>query len=85
MAEAWHRARRRVMDHLLRLVADSPWREGLVLRGSLVLTAWLGRVAREPGDIDFVVINTCEGGFSCCVSTLKSCGGSQVSAHYVTS
>lgn len=54
-ADAWLLARRRVMDHLLRLVADSPWREGLVLRGSLVLTAWLGRVAREPGDIDFVV------------------------------
>lgn len=52
---AWRAARRRVMDHLLALLCASPWGEQLVLRGSLVLTAWLGEKAREPGDIDWVV------------------------------
>ena len=52
----WHVARRQVVDHLLRTVAASPWREHLVLRGSVLLKAWLGDVAREPGDIDWVVV-----------------------------
>jgi len=52
--QAWYAARRHVMDHLLRLIADSPWNEHLVLRGSLLLKAWLGDTAREPGDIDWV-------------------------------
>src|SRR5690349_6926055 len=33
-------ARRRAMDHLLRIVVESPWADHLVLRGSLVLKAW---------------------------------------------
>ena len=41
--------------------------------------------SRVRGDIDYVVIHTCEGGFSGCLSTVRSCGGSVVSAHYVTS
>ncbi|WP_309111613.1 hypothetical protein [Saccharothrix sp.] len=27
-----------------------------MLRGSVALRAWLGEVAREPGDLDFVVV-----------------------------
>jgi len=52
---AWRAARRRVIHHLLRLVGESEWRDSLILRGSVLLTSWLGEVAREPGDIDWVV------------------------------
>lgn len=51
----WRAARGRAMDHLLRLVAESPWNESLVLRGSRLLATLLGESAREPGDLDFVV------------------------------
>lgn len=51
----WRSARRAVVTHVLRLVATSPWRDHLVLRGSVPLQAWLGDIAREPGDIDWVV------------------------------
>lgn len=50
----WVDARRRVIHHILGLVNSSKWKEHLVLRGSLVLKAWLGEKAREPGDIDWV-------------------------------
>jgi hypothetical protein len=40
----------------LRLISTSPWNDHLVLRGSLLLKAWLGGAARDPGDIDFTVI-----------------------------
>jgi hypothetical protein len=53
---AWQRARRLAIDHVLRAVAESPWRDHLVLRGSVVLKAWLGGAAREPGDLDWVVV-----------------------------
>ena len=52
---AWRAARRQVIHHLLRLVGESEWRDNLILRGSVLLTSWLGEVAREPGDIDWVV------------------------------
>lgn len=48
-------ARMQVIKHLLDSVNASQWRDNLVLRGSLLLTAWLGAAARSPGDIDFVV------------------------------
>ncbi|MFC9623070.1 hypothetical protein ACFTXM_24790 [Streptomyces sp. NPDC056930] len=32
-------ARRSVQDHLLRVIAESPWGDGLILRGSLPLQA----------------------------------------------
>jgi hypothetical protein len=51
----WSAARRAAMAHVLAVVAASPWAENLVLRGSVALRAWLGEVAREPGDLDFVV------------------------------
>ncbi|MFI6981086.1 nucleotidyl transferase AbiEii/AbiGii toxin family protein [Embleya sp. NPDC050154] len=49
-------ARRAVLDHLLSLIADAPWSESLVLRGSMVMPAWVGDRAREPADLDFVVM-----------------------------
>ncbi|MDX2706397.1 nucleotidyl transferase AbiEii/AbiGii toxin family protein [Streptomyces sp. PA03-6a] len=48
-------ARRAVLDHLLALVARSPLGEYLVLRGSMVLPAWVGAAAREPADLDWIV------------------------------
>jgi nucleotidyltransferase AbiEii toxin of type IV toxin-antitoxin system len=53
--ERWLTARRAAMAHVLAVVAASPWAQHLVLRGSVVLQAWLGDAAREPGDLDFVV------------------------------
>ncbi|MFF4156442.1 nucleotidyl transferase AbiEii/AbiGii toxin family protein [Streptomyces sp. NPDC001678] len=54
--EAWFTARRHALDHVLAAVAGSPWAEHLVLRGSVLLKAWFGDAAREPGDLDFVVV-----------------------------
>ncbi|WP_167476073.1 nucleotidyl transferase AbiEii/AbiGii toxin family protein [Nocardia arthritidis] len=51
---AWF-ARRSAIEHVLAAVAESPWSEYLVLRGSAVLRAWFGELAREPGDLDFVL------------------------------
>ncbi|GAA3054695.1 nucleotidyl transferase AbiEii/AbiGii toxin family protein [Kitasatospora albolonga] len=56
LAKAWLRARRRAMDLVLAAIADSPWVDDLVLRGSVLLRAWFGEQAREPGDLDFVVV-----------------------------
>ncbi|MFF7216146.1 nucleotidyl transferase AbiEii/AbiGii toxin family protein [Streptomyces sp. NPDC008238] len=53
---AWLESRRRATDLVLAGVADSPWAEHLVLRGSRLLRAWFGDAAREPGDLDFVVV-----------------------------
>ncbi|RFU40510.1 nucleotidyl transferase AbiEii/AbiGii toxin family protein [Actinomadura logoneensis] len=49
-------ARRRALDAFLAGVAGSPWAAHLVLRGSALLRAWFGAAAREPGDLDFVVV-----------------------------
>lgn len=54
LKDRWFKARREVMNHLLVWISRSRWHEHLVLRGSLLLKAWLGEVAREPGDMDFV-------------------------------
>jgi hypothetical protein len=51
----WAEVRRRATDHVLRRVAESLWGDRLVLRGSRLLSAWLGPAAREPGDLDWVV------------------------------
>ncbi|MER7844320.1 nucleotidyl transferase AbiEii/AbiGii toxin family protein [Kitasatospora sp. NPDC096077] len=48
-------AHRAVLDHLLGLVADSPLGDVLVLRGSMVMPAWVGADAREPADLDWIV------------------------------
>jgi len=51
----WLAAHGQVIHHLLGLVTRSQWNDHLVLRGSLLLKAWLGEEGREPGDIDWVV------------------------------
>ncbi|MFD9065662.1 nucleotidyl transferase AbiEii/AbiGii toxin family protein [Kitasatospora purpeofusca] len=55
LAQHWLAARRTALDTVLSAVAASPWAEHLVLRGSVLLRAWYGEPAREPGDLDFVV------------------------------
>ncbi|MFE7636433.1 nucleotidyl transferase AbiEii/AbiGii toxin family protein [Kitasatospora sp. NPDC057518] len=55
LAERWLAARREALATVLSAVADSPWADHLVLRGSVLLRAWYGEQAREPGDLDFVV------------------------------
>ncbi|MEV6965100.1 nucleotidyl transferase AbiEii/AbiGii toxin family protein [Hamadaea sp. NPDC051192] len=52
----WRAARRESAAHVLTLIAASRWADHLVLRGSTTLRAWLGDAAREPGDLDFVVV-----------------------------
>jgi Nucleotidyl transferase AbiEii toxin, Type IV TA system len=52
--QRWFAVRREVINQLLRSVTESRWSEQLVLRGSLLLKTWLGDIAREPGDIDWV-------------------------------
>lgn len=54
-AARWRAARTEVMDHLLRVISTSRWNDCLVLRGSLLMKAWFGDAARDPGDIDWVV------------------------------
>ncbi|MEV5574106.1 nucleotidyl transferase AbiEii/AbiGii toxin family protein [Spirillospora sp. NPDC052269] len=55
--KAISRARSRVADHVLAGIAGSDRLAGsMVLRGSTLLRAWYGDLAREPGDLDFVVI-----------------------------
>ncbi|PWU46467.1 hypothetical protein DLE60_34560 [Micromonospora globispora] len=52
---AWQDARRAALDHVLGLVAEAPCGDELVLRGSMSMLAWAPNLAREPGDIDWVV------------------------------
>ncbi|MHA6760228.1 nucleotidyl transferase AbiEii/AbiGii toxin family protein [Streptacidiphilus sp. PAMC 29251] len=56
IGRAWYAARRSAMDLVLAAIANSPWADALVLRGSVLLRAWFGDAAREPGDLDFVVV-----------------------------
>ncbi|WP_328906726.1 nucleotidyl transferase AbiEii/AbiGii toxin family protein [Streptomyces sp. NBC_00234] len=60
LAPRWRAAHRAVQDHMLRLVAGAPWGAGVVLRGSLPVQVWVGEAAREPGDLDWVVLGTLE-------------------------
>ncbi|MDX2676952.1 nucleotidyl transferase AbiEii/AbiGii toxin family protein [Streptomyces sp. NY05-11A] len=53
---AWRTARHRALDLVLAAIAASEWVESLVLRGSVLMSAWFGGAAREPGDLDFVVV-----------------------------
>lgn len=52
----WHTARRTVMDSLLKRIAESSIRENCVLRGSRLMAAWFPSEAREPGDLDWVIV-----------------------------
>ncbi|MFD6970806.1 nucleotidyl transferase AbiEii/AbiGii toxin family protein [Streptomyces sp. NPDC059949] len=54
--EAWLRARRTAMEVALRAVGASGWADSLVLRGSMLMRHWFGPAAREPHDLDFVVV-----------------------------
>ncbi|MGV9270189.1 nucleotidyl transferase AbiEii/AbiGii toxin family protein [Kitasatospora sp. NPDC003701] len=53
---AWYAARRAALDLVLTAIARSEWADHLVLRGSVLLKGWFGDDAREPGDLDFVVV-----------------------------
>ncbi|MFE0339706.1 nucleotidyl transferase AbiEii/AbiGii toxin family protein [Streptomyces sp. NPDC058955] len=52
----WQEARRSALDLVLAAVAGSAWADSLVLRGSMLMSAWFGGAARPPKDIDFVVV-----------------------------
>ncbi|MGW2781619.1 nucleotidyl transferase AbiEii/AbiGii toxin family protein [Streptomyces populi] len=54
--EAWRAARRRALFLVLDAIAASQWVDTLVLRGSVLLSVWFPDTAREPGDLDFVVV-----------------------------
>ena len=47
---------RLALDHVLALIAEAPWSCHLVLRGSMLMTAYAGSAARKPGDLDFIVV-----------------------------
>ncbi|WP_423833183.1 nucleotidyl transferase AbiEii/AbiGii toxin family protein [Streptomyces manipurensis] len=53
---AWRAARRTALDVVARGVARSGWADSLVLRGSMLMAGWFGEAAREPHDLDFVVV-----------------------------
>ncbi|MET9605460.1 nucleotidyl transferase AbiEii/AbiGii toxin family protein [Streptomyces sp. NPDC006512] len=53
---AWAAARRAAMDAVLLAVSRGEWADSLVLRGSVLLADRFGEAAREPGDLDFVVV-----------------------------
>jgi hypothetical protein len=52
----WWAARTALLEHAMRVVAESRWREHVMLRGSALLKLFLGDEARSPGDIDWVVL-----------------------------
>ncbi|MFI6416953.1 nucleotidyl transferase AbiEii/AbiGii toxin family protein [Streptomyces sp. NPDC050842] len=52
----WQTARRAALELVLAAIAGSPWADSLVLRGSMLMSAWFGESARAPKDIDFVVV-----------------------------
>ena len=55
VGRAWRDARWAAIAAVLRAIADSPFADQLVLRGSVPLRAIFGDQAREPGDLDFLV------------------------------
>ncbi|MCT9010272.1 nucleotidyl transferase AbiEii/AbiGii toxin family protein [Streptomyces rhizosphaerihabitans] len=54
--ETWRAARRGALHLVLDAIASSQWVDALVLRGSVLMSAWFPDAAREPGDLDFVVV-----------------------------
>ncbi|MEU7654320.1 nucleotidyl transferase AbiEii/AbiGii toxin family protein [Micromonospora taraxaci] len=54
--ERWTTARRFAMQQVLAAIAAIPESRQLVLRGSVLMPAQVGDGAREPGDLDFVVV-----------------------------
>jgi len=55
LSQRWYAARRTAIDVILKAIAEAEYADSLVLRGSVLLRAWYGEAAREPGDLDFVV------------------------------
>jgi hypothetical protein len=55
-AAAWRAARRNALETVLAGVARSGRADSLVLRGSMLMSVWFGQEAREPKDLDFVVV-----------------------------
>lgn len=55
-AHVWHRARRTALDIVLAAIADGSWSDHLMLRGSVLMATWFPGAARDPGDLDFVVV-----------------------------
>lgn len=55
-AARWYAARAVAFDHVLAAVAGSSYADHLVIRGSVLLSAWFGSAARPPGDLDFMVV-----------------------------
>jgi hypothetical protein len=53
---AWGAARRRALESVVTAVSRSGWAGSLVLRGSMLLADRFGDAAREPKDLDFVVV-----------------------------
>nr|WSX51969.1 nucleotidyl transferase AbiEii/AbiGii toxin family protein [Streptomyces sp. NBC_00974] len=53
---AWRTARRSAMEVALRAVGACGFADALVLRGSMLMSQWFGESAREPHDLDFVVV-----------------------------
>lgn len=54
--QAWRATRRRALHLVLSAIAGSPWADALVLRGSVAMSVWFPETARDPGDLDFVVV-----------------------------
>ncbi|MBG6065432.1 nucleotidyl transferase AbiEii/AbiGii toxin family protein [Micromonospora ureilytica] len=54
--ERWTTARRAAMRQVLAVIAAIPESRHLMLRGSVLMPAQVGDRAREPGDLDFVVV-----------------------------
>ncbi len=52
----WWEANQRALELALCAIAGTPWRENLVLRGSMLMPVWVGEAARRPRDLDFVVV-----------------------------
>ncbi|MBA2811456.1 nucleotidyl transferase AbiEii/AbiGii toxin family protein [Streptomyces sp. KM273126] len=54
--EAWRATRRQALHLVLEAIGESQWVDALVLRGSVLMSVWFPDAAREPGDLDFVVV-----------------------------
>ncbi|MFI1993161.1 nucleotidyl transferase AbiEii/AbiGii toxin family protein [Actinoplanes sp. NPDC020271] len=55
--DPWEAAHRSALDHVLGLIAESSWADVLMLRGSMLMPAWVGEQARLPGDLDWIVLS----------------------------
>ncbi|HTJ66365.1 MAG TPA: nucleotidyl transferase AbiEii/AbiGii toxin family protein [Actinospica sp.] len=56
LTQRWLRARREALDLALAAVSGNEYAEHLMLRGSVLMNGWYPAAAREPGDLDFVVL-----------------------------